>query len=76
MHFLNHKVKILLHIMTGLFNWWEYKENLPVLAEAKKIVQKSLKPGKYPGGSASENLGTLINIGIYFHRYSLLRNSL
>ena len=76
MHFLNHKVKILLHIMTGLFNWWEYKENLLVLAEAKKIVQKSLKPGMHPGGSASENLGTPFNIGIFFHRYSLLRNSL
>ena len=43
--------------MTGVDNWWEYKENLPALSEAKKIVQQSLKPGKFPGGAAVDNIG-------------------
>jgi hypothetical protein len=54
---MNHKVKILLHLMTGQYIWWEYKENQQDLLEAKKIVQKILKPGQVPGGTPDENIG-------------------
>ena len=54
---MNHKVKILLHLMIGELNWWEYKEKHNDLSEAKKIVQKILKPGQVPGGTPDENIG-------------------
>jgi hypothetical protein len=66
MHFLNHKVKILLHLMTEQYNWWEYKENQPDLSEAKKIVQKTLKPGQVPGGTPDENIGKHFTYLYYF----------
>ena len=58
MHFLNHKIKILLHLMVGHMDWNQYKHVMPSLKAAKCRVQAALKPGG--GGEGSSNIGIVI----------------
>ena len=62
MHFLNHKIKILLHLMVDHMDWNQYKHVMPSLKAAKCRVQAVLKPGG--GGEGSSNIGK--DIGIVF----------
>ena len=55
MHDLDHKIKILLHLMVDHPDWNQYKHVLPSLKEAKRKVQAALKPGG--GGPSSSNIG-------------------
>lgn len=57
MHFLEHKVKILIHLMISHYDWNQYKNVLPSVKEAKRKVQGALKPGG--GGPNSTNIGKL-----------------
>ena len=57
MHFLEHKVKILIHLMIDHHDWNQYKIILPRVKEAKRKVQAALKPGG--GGPNSSNIGAL-----------------
>ena len=54
-HFLDHKVKMLTHMMTDHPDWAQWKEVLPELKIAKKTVQQALKPGG--GGTGSSRIG-------------------
>ena len=54
---LDHKVKILIHVMVKHHNWIEDASVKAELAAAKAIVQQALKPGQVPGGSQEENEG-------------------
>ena len=58
---INHKVRIILHIRIGHFNWIEDASVKLLIKEAKEALQSALKPGKVPGGSAEENLGKIGN---------------
>ena len=48
-------MKILLHLMVGHEDWNQYKWILPQIKEAKKAVQRALKPGG--GGDGSSGIG-------------------
>ena len=65
MHFLNHKIKILLHLMVDHLDWNQYKHVMPSLKAAKCRVQAALKPGG--GGDGSSNIG--IEFKISFSSY-------
>ena len=54
---IDHKMKILYHLMIGHFNWIEDASVKAEIAAAKKVVQDVLKPAKVHGGSAEENIG-------------------
>jgi hypothetical protein len=82
MHFLDHKIKILLHCMIGHEDWNQYQHLLPSLKAAKRQVQDALKPGG--GGPSSTNIGRIstqkllilglkVLFGQYFTLYVLLR---
>ena len=55
---LNHKVKIIEHLMINHLNWIEDASVKVKIKTAKEQIQKTLKPGQYPGGTRTENLGT------------------
>ena len=57
MHYLEHKIKILLHLMICHEDWNQYKHVLPSVKEAKRKVQEVLKPGG--GGLNSTNIGRI-----------------
>ena len=71
MHFLHHKVKILLHLMVGHEDWYQYKWILPQIKEAKRVVQNALKPGG--GGIGSSGIGECVFKSV---RYCNLKSSL
>ena len=54
---MEHKVKIITHLRAGHLEWVEERFVKPVIAIAKHDVQKALKPGQAPGGSAEDNEG-------------------
>ena len=54
---MDHKMKIVYHVMIELNRWVEDASVKSEIAAAKKIVQEALKPAKVPGGSSDENLG-------------------
>ena len=54
---LNHKVKIVEHLMIFHHNWIEDATVKGDIKLAKEKVQKVLKPGQVPGGSKDENFG-------------------
>ena len=54
---VNHKVRIINHIMVGHFNWVEDATIKPSIKKAKEVLQKALKPGQVVGGSKKENIG-------------------
>ena len=56
-HFLDHKIKILIHLMVGHFDWNQYKWVLAEVKKAKMVVQQTLKPGG--GGPESSNIGSV-----------------
>ena len=54
---INHKIKIIQHIMVGHFNWVEDATVKLRIKQAKEVVQKALKPGQVIGGTDDENVG-------------------
>ena len=54
---INHKVKIILHLRIGHYNWIEDMQVKPKIKMEKEVLQKALKPGQVPGGSSAENIG-------------------
>ena len=58
MHFLDHKIKILLHLMIEHEDWNQYKHVVEQLKLAKRKVQEVLKPGG--GGPTSTNIGEIL----------------
>ena len=59
---LNHKVKIIQHLVIGHHNWIEDATVKEEIKSAKQLVQKVLKPGQCPGGSRDDNIGKFYNI--------------
>ena len=58
---LNHKVKIIEHLMIQHLNWIEDATVKDEIKAAKERVQQALKPAQCPGGSKEDNLGMEIN---------------
>ena len=54
---LDHKVKVICHLMVGHHSWVEIAAVKGSLADAKREVQEALKPGRVPGGSKEDNEG-------------------
>ena len=56
---VDHKVKVIEHLMIGHHTWVEDATVKADIANAKKVVQEVLKPGQVPGGSKKDNQGKL-----------------
>ena len=54
---LNHKAKIVEHLMIQHLSWIEDATVKDEIKSAKEKVQQALKPGQCPGGSKEDNLG-------------------
>ena len=54
---INHKARIITHLMVGHEDWVENKDVAPTIKEAKEKLKNVLKPGNFPGGSKEDNLG-------------------
>ena len=72
---MEHKVKILTHLMVDHQDWFQYKHIVPSLKKAKKAVQAALKPGgggpNTIGKSAANPDKSLVNP--IFFKYFILR---
>ena len=55
---MDHKIKILLHLMIEHEDWNQYKHVVEQLKLAKRKVQEVLKPGG--GGPTSTNIGEIL----------------
>ena len=58
---LDHKVKIITHLMTEHHNWIEDSTVKDQMKAAKEVVQQALKPNQVPGGSREQNQGCKIH---------------
>ena len=54
---INHRIRIILHLRAGHFNWVEDMSVVGLIKKEKAVVQQALKPGQVPGGSDEENIG-------------------
>ena len=54
---IDHKMRIVYHLMCRHFNWIEDASVKDEIAAAKRTVQHVLKPAKIPGGSKEDNTG-------------------
>ena len=76
-HFLDHKVKILTHLMVDHQDWFQYKHIVPSLKKAKKTVQAALKPGgggpNTIGKSACQSRPKLELRLFYFNNFTVIQ---
>ena len=54
---VDHKMKVIFHLMIGHYNWIEDATVKDDIARAKKVAQEVMKPGQAPGGSVEDNQG-------------------
>jgi hypothetical protein len=54
---IDHKMRIVFHLLIEHHNWIEDTTVKDDIAATKRTVQHALKPGKFPGGSKEENVG-------------------
>ena len=54
---LNHKVRIIIHLIVEHHDWVEGKEVEDEIKKAREQVKEVLKPGRHPGGSKEDNMG-------------------
>ena len=54
---MNHKVKIVMHLIIGHHKWIEDASVKKDIKLAKELVQKTLKPNQCPGGTRDANIG-------------------
>jgi hypothetical protein len=57
---VDHKMRVIYHLMAGHHHWVEDSSVQADIANAKKIAQQVLKPGQNPGGSKEDNEGRLM----------------
>jgi hypothetical protein len=58
---LDHKVKVITHLMTNHMNWIEDATVKDQMKAAKEVVQQALKPNQVPGGTRGQNQGCKIH---------------
>ena len=54
---MNHKVKIVEHLIIGHHNWVQDASVKKEIRLAKEMIQEKLKPSQHPGGSKEDNRG-------------------
>ena len=54
---MNHKVKIVEHLIIGHYNWVQDASVKKEIRLAKEMIQEKLKPSQHPGGSKEDNIG-------------------
>ena len=54
---MNHKVRVVEHLMVGLFKWIEDALVKTEIKMAKEKIQDALKPSQVLGGSRDQNVG-------------------
>ena len=54
---INHKIKIIIHLILEHYNWIEDASIKDKIKSVKEIVQRALKPNQHPGGSKEDNIG-------------------
>ena len=59
---MNHKVKVVEHLIVGLFKWVEDATVKAEIKMAKERIQVALKPSQAPGGSLDQNIGKVFQI--------------
>ena len=59
---LNHKVKIIIHLIIDHENWIEDASVKSQVKEAKEKIQRALKPNQHPGGDRNENIGKKLSL--------------
>ena len=64
---IDHKMKIVFHLMVGHFNWIQDASVKEEIAAAKRTVQHVLKPAKIPGGTKEDNIGKDLKYQLIFH---------
>ena len=54
---INHKIKIIIHLVLEHYNWIEDASIKDKIKSVKEVVQRALKPNQHPGGSKEDNIG-------------------
>ena len=54
---INHKIRIIIHLVLEHYNWIEDASIKDKIKSVKEVVQRALKPNQHPGGSKEDNIG-------------------